>query len=367
MDRGYIKTTSPCDTSTSGQPHFQRNMTAVMGDHTPKQAIPRLFRPGAADAPIRIAFVLAPQFPMLAFAAAIDPLRVANRLSGKTLFEWRLVSVEGEPVQASNGIPVAVHDPIDMLRDIDLVVVCVGLDPLQFGRQHKIHHQLRRLSHHGAAIGAVSCGTFVLAEAGLLAGRRATVHWEYDELLRKRYPTLDLSRELFVVDRDVFTCCGGTAALDMMLHFVREAFGGQLAQAVAEQFIYPRIRDEEEDQRAAIQNRYAVTSPRLVQVIGIMEATLEETVPLSELARRVGISVRQIERLFKEQVGMGPSVFYLQRRLERARTLLRQTLQPIREVAVECGFGSTAHFSHAYKKAFGLPPTRERTNTRSPC
>jgi AraC-like DNA-binding protein len=173
--------------------------------------------------------------------------------------------------------------------------------------------------------------------------------------------------DFVVVDRDVFTCCGGTAALDMMLHFVREAFGVLLAQAVAEQFIYPRIRDEEEDQRTAIQNRYAVASPRLAQVIGIMEATLEEPVPLSELARRVGISVRQVERLFKDQMGMGPSVFYLQRRLERARTLLRQTLQPIREVAVECGFGSTAHFSHAYKKAFGLPPTRERVNARSPC
>jgi AraC family carnitine catabolism transcriptional activator len=268
---------------------------------------------------------------------------------------------------ASNGIPVEVQATLDALHDIDLVVVCVGLEPLQFGRQHKIHHQLRRLAHHGAVIGAISCGTFVLAEAGLLAGRRATVHWEYDELFRKRYPTLDLSRELFVVDRDVFTCCGGTAALDMMLHFVREAFGVLLAQAVAEQFIYPRIRDEEEDQRTAIQNRYAVASPRLAQVIGIMEATLEEPVPLSELARRVGISVRQVERLFKDQVGMGPSVFYLQRRLERARTLLRQTLQPIREVAVECGFGSTAHFSHAYKKAFGLPPTRERVNARSPC
>jgi transcriptional regulator GlxA family with amidase domain len=338
-----------------------------MVEKPPKTAIIRLSRRSSASTPIRIAFVLAPQFPMLAFAAALDPLRVANRLSEKPLFEWLLASVDGRPVMASNGIPVEVQATLDALHDIDLVVVCVGLEPLQFGRQHKIHHQLRRLAHHGAVIGAISCGTFVLAEAGLLAGRRATVHWEYDELFRKRYPTLDLSRELFVVDRDVFTCCGGTAALDMMLHFVREAFGVLLAQAVAEQFIYPRIRDEEEDQRTAIQNRYAVASPRLAQVIGIMEATLEEPVPLSELARRVGISVRQVERLFKDQVGMGPSVFYLQRRLERARTLLRQTLQPIREVAVECGFGSTAHFSHAYKKAFGLPPTRERVNARSPC
>jgi transcriptional regulator GlxA family with amidase domain len=338
-----------------------------MGEKPPKTAIIRLSRRSSASTPIRIAFVLAPQFPMLAFAAALDPLRVANRLSEKPLFEWLLASVDGRPVMASNGIPVEVQATLDALHDIDLVVVCVGLEPLQFGRQHKIHHQLRRLAHHGAVIGAISCGTFVLAEAGLLNGRRATVHWEYDELFRKRYPSLQTSHELFIFDRDVFTCCGGTAALDMMLHLVRETFGKQLAQDVAEQFIYPRIRDEEEAQRTAIQNRYAVASPRLAQIIEMMESTLDEPVPLCELATKVGISTRQVERLFKEQMGIGPSMFYLKRRLERARTMLRQTLLPIREVAVECGFGSTAHFSHAYKKAFGIPPTQERTNTRDVC
>lgn len=342
-------------------------MSAAMGEKPPKTALTRLARRGSASAPVRIAFVLAPQFPMLAFAAALDPLRVANRLSERPLFEWSLVSVDGRPVMASNGITLTVQDALDGLHDVDMVVVCVGLEPLQFGRQHRIHHQLRRLAHHGAAIGAVSCGTFVLAEAGLLNGRRATVHWEYDELFRKRYPALRTSRELFVFDRDVFTCCGGTAALDMMLHLVRESFGKQLAQDVAEQFIYPRIRDEEEQQRTAVQNRYAVASPRLAQVIEMMEATLDEPVPLLELAARAGISTRQIERLFKDQMGIGPSMFYLKRRLERARTMLRQTLQPIREVAVECGFGSTAHFSHAYKKAFGIPPTRERANARDAC
>lgn len=342
-------------------------MVATMGEKPSKTALLQPARRGRTGGPVRVAFVLAPQFPMLAFAAALDPLRVANRLDERPLFEWRLISVDGQPVRASNGIPIAVDGPLDGLQDIDLVVVCVGLEPLQFGRQHRIHHQLRRLAHHGAAIGAVSCGTFVLAEAGLLTGRRATVHWEYDELFRKRYPAVQLSRELFVFDRDVFTSCGGTASLDMMLHLVREAFGPRLAQAVAEQFIHPRIRNEQEEQRAAVQNRYAVASPRLARIIEMMESTLDEPLPLHDLALRAGISTRQIERLFKEQMGIGPSMFYLQRRLDRARTMLRQTLQPIREVAVECGFGSTAHFSHAYKKAFGMPPTRERANARTGC
>lgn len=315
---------------------------------------------GQSATPIRMGFLLAPQFPMLAFAAAVEPLRVANRLAEQPLFEWRLVSVDGGAVTASNGIPIEVHDSLARLVDVDLVIVCVGLEPLQFGRQHKIHHHLRRLARHGAMVGGISGGSFVLADAGLLAGHRSTVHWEYADLFRSRYPALKLTRELYVVDREVFTCSGGTAALDLMLYFVRETFGATLAQAVGEQFIHPRIRREEEEQRAEIQNRYAIASPRLVRIIAMMEAAIEEPISLRDIAKKVGISVRQIERLFVEQLGASPSTFYLQIRLARARTMLRQTLHPVREVALECGFGSTAHLSHAYKKAFGLPPTQER-------
>jgi transcriptional regulator GlxA family with amidase domain len=317
-------------------------------------------RPGRNDQPIRLAFLLAPQFPMLAFASAVEPLRAANRLAERQLFEWRLTSVDGAVAMASNAIPIAVHEPLEQLAKVDIVVVCAGLEPLQFGRNHKIHHHLRRLARHGVMIGAISSGAFILADAGLLAGHRSTVHWEYADLFRSRYPGLRLSRDLYVFDRDVFTCSGGTAALDMMLHFVSETCGPKLALAVAEQFIHPRIRREEEEQRSEIQARYGIDSPRLVQIIEMMEAALEEPLPMREIARRAGISARQVERLFQEQLGLSPSTFYLQRRLERAKALLRQTLHPIRDVALECGFGSTAHLSHAYKKVFGLAPTQER-------
>jgi transcriptional regulator GlxA family with amidase domain len=310
--------------------------------------------------PIRLAFLLVPQFPMLAFASAVEPLRAANRLSERQLFQWLLTSVDGSPAMASNAIPIAVHEPLEQLAKVDIVVVCAGLEPLQFGRNHKIHHQLRRLARHGAMIGAISSGAFILADAGLLAGHRSTVHWEYADLFRSRYPTLKLSRDLYVFDRNVFTCSGGTAALDMMLHFVSETCGPKLALAVAEQFIHPRIRREEEEQRAEIQARYAIDSPRLVKIIEMMEAALEEPLPMCDIARRVGISARQVERLFREQLGVSPTKFYLQRRLERAKTLLRQTLHPIREVALECGFGSTAHLSHAYRKSYGMAPSQER-------
>jgi transcriptional regulator GlxA family with amidase domain len=169
-----------------------------------------------------------------------------------------------------------------------------------------------------------------------------------------------VSRDLYVVDRDVFTCSGGTAALDMMLHFVSEASTPDVAVAVAEQFIHPQIRKQEDQQRLQMHARYGIDSPKLVEIIGLMEAAVENPIDMCQISVRVGISARQVERLFREQVGTSPKAFYLNLRLARARTLLRQTLNPILDVAVECGFGSTSHFCHAYKRVFGIAPTDER-------
>ena len=307
-----------------------------------------------------IAYLLVPQFSMMAFSAALEPLRSANRVSERRLFEWALVSAEGPEVTASNGIGIATAQSLDQLNKVDMVIVCAGLEPVQFAPGHRVHHHLRRLARHGAKVGAISTGSFILADAGLLTGRRCTVHWEYAELFRSRYPGLKVSRDLYVVDRDVFTCSGGTAALDMMLHFVSEASTPDIAVAVAEQFIHPQIRKQEDQQRLQMHARYGVDSPKLAEIIGLMEAAVENPIDIRQISDRVGISARQVERLFREQVGTSPKAFYLNLRLARARTLLRQTLNPILDVAVECGFGSTSHFCHAYKRVFGIAPTDER-------
>ncbi|HEX3848744.1 MAG TPA: GlxA family transcriptional regulator [Steroidobacteraceae bacterium] len=307
-----------------------------------------------------IAFLLVPQFSMMSFSAALEPLRSANRVSERRLFEWRLVSVDGKQVAASNGIAIAVDRPLGDLKKADIVVVCAGLEPAQFAPNHPVHHHLRRLSRHGAKVGAISAGSFILADAGLLAGRRATVHWEYAEAFAARYPTLELGRDLYIVDRGVFTCSGGTAALDLMLHFISEIASRDIAVAVAEQFIHPQIRRQEDRQRLEMHTRYGVDSPKLVEIIALMEGTIDNPLDIRRIAERADLSPRQVERLFREQVGTSPKAFYLDLRLKRARTLLRLTLQPILTVALECGFGSTSHFSHAYKRAFGLAPTDER-------
>ena len=309
---------------------------------------------------VRIAFLLVPQFSMMAFSAAIEPLRSANRMSERRLFEWQLISVDGKEVMASNGICIAAHRALHNLNKIDMLVVCAGLEPDQFGRNHKIHHHLRRLARHGAMVGAISTGSFILADAGLLTHRRCTVHWEYADLFRSRHPALEVSRDLYVVDQGVFTCSGGTAALDLMLHFVSEASAPGIAVAVAEQFIHPQIRKQEDHQRLETHARYAIDSPKLAEIVRLMECAVENPLDIRQLANRVGISVRQVERLFREQIGTSPKAFYLDLRLARARTLLRQTVNPVIGIALDCGFGSTSHLCHAYKRAFGISPTDER-------
>jgi transcriptional regulator GlxA family with amidase domain len=315
---------------------------------------------GTSGKPVRIAFLLVPRFSMMAFAAAVEPLRSANRLSGTPLFEWQLVSADGNPVEASNGISVATQSSLAELGNVDMLIACAGLEAPEVERSSKVHHQLRRLARHGTHVGAISSGSFLLAEAGVLAGRRCTVHWEYLEAFRTRYPQLEVTEDLYVIDRNVFTCSGGTAALDLMVHFISQVAGSQLALAVAEQFIHPQVRTQEEQQRLDLHARYRIENPKLIQVISLMEGALDEPVELREMARRANISVRQVERLFREHIGSSPKTFYLDLRLAKARTLLRRTLDSLRTIALECGFGSPSHFCHAYKRRYGIPPTHER-------
>src|SRR5258708_15187061 len=169
---------------------------------------------------IRIAFLLVPQFSMMSFSAAIEPLRSANRMSERQLFEWQLISVDGKEVSASNGISIAAHRSLEELSKIEMLVVCAGLEPIQFGRNHRIHHHLRRLARHGAMVGAISSGSFILADAGLLTDRRCTVPWEYADLFRSRYPTLAVGRGLYVVDRGSVSRAGATRVPLIVMHMI---------------------------------------------------------------------------------------------------------------------------------------------------
>ena len=324
-----------------------------------------MFDSRSADRVEPIAFVLMPSFSMIAFASAVDCLRLANRMAGKRLYQWRLLSLDGGPVQASSGVSVMVDAGIDLENDNETVVVlCAGLRAPNFEDQ-TLHAWLRRAARRGAEVGALCTGAEVLAAAGLLDGYRCTLHWENIGAFKERYPAIDVSAELFEVDRRRFTCAGGTAAVDLILHAIAHQHGPELAAQISEQFILDRIRDPEDPQRIPLRARLGVTHPKLVEVISHMETNQEEPLRRDELASRVGLSRRQLERLFRRYLDTTPGHYYLSLRLTRARLLLLQTTMPVIDVALACGFVSASHFSKCYRDQFQRTPREERRRAQS--
>lgn len=307
----------------------------------------------------RIGFMLVPQFSMIAFTSAIEPLRLANRAAGDELYRWRLFSADGAAVAASNGIRIEVDGNVGDARDLDLAFVCAGVD-VQAANHRATMAALRRLASFGAGLGALCTGTYVLAKAGLLDGYRSTVHWENLLALQAEFPHLAIGQDLFEIDRNRFTCAGGTAAADLMLSLIMRDHGQAIASEVTEQLIHHRIREAGERQRMDLRTRLGVAHPKLLQVVALMEATIEAPLSAQELAGSVDLSTRQLERLFCQHLGHPPTRHYLRIRLDRARQLLRQTSQPVLSVALACGFTSASHFSKSYADHFGHAPSRER-------
>ncbi|MEO8859275.1 MAG: GlxA family transcriptional regulator [Burkholderiaceae bacterium] len=313
----------------------------------------------AVQPPYTVGFYLLPNFPMMAFAAAIEPLRAANRLSKQALFDWRLLSPDGAPVRASNRIDVAVDEAIGGSQRFDLVLVCAGLveAPLQDRRPHP---WLRELARSGVAVGGISLGAYVLAYAGLLDGRRCALHWESLPAFAERFPRIRTTTELFVMDGNRFTCSGGTAALDMMLQVITARHGRALANDVSEQFIHPRIRAAQDSQRMAIQSRIGVANEKLAAAIAVMETSSDDPLSVQGIASAVGLSARQLERLFEKYLHTSPGRFHLKIRLDHARAMLLQTSKSVLQVAVACGFESASHFSRCYRVLHGHRPSDER-------
>ncbi|MDH3770298.1 MAG: GlxA family transcriptional regulator, partial [Nitrospirota bacterium] len=303
-------------------------------------------------------------FSMIAFTSAIEPVRIANRLSGRELYGWQVVSKEGGPVRASNGVLVYTDQS---LADVDIrpgsnapmVIVCAGMGAERF-RDKELFAWLRRADRSGAVIGAVCSGAYVLARAGLLEGRKCTVHWESLPGFMEDFPEIDVTADLFEVDENRVTCSGGTAALDLMLNLIGREHGQELATKISEQCLLDRIRQPHDHQRMPYRVRLGVHNPKLIAAIEMMESNVEEPLNQEMLARYIGLSRRQLERLFRKHLGRTPAQYYLELRLERARHLLYQTAMPIMNVAFACGFVSASHFSTCYRQMYGKTPRAER-------
>ena len=309
--------------------------------------------------PQAVAFILVPEFTMMPVTAAIEPLRHANRSSGKGLYKWTLHSLDGLPVTASNGIVTMVNGDLEAISPEAAVIVCGGLN-VQKHTDKRVLSWLRKTSRRGPDIGALCTGAHVLAEAGLLDGYRCTIHWENLPGFTEAFPDIDVTGGLFEIDGDRFTSAGGTTALDMMLSLISNQHGQEIAAQVAEAVLHAPIRHHSENQRLSLPARIGARHPKLVSIIEKMEASLEDPLSPSFLAKQAGLSTRQLERLFRRYLDRSPKRYYLELRLKKARSLLLQTDMSVINVALACGFSSPSHFSKCYRAFYGRTPYRER-------
>lgn len=307
----------------------------------------------------RFGFLLIERFSLFNLAAMLDPLRVANQVTGSEHFEWLTCSVNGTPSICSSNTSFNVDYALADLPKCDVLVVCAGFetDPEDVAL---IHNQLRLRERRGTILGAISTGSIILASGGLLDDYRCTIHWEYEAAFRERFPNANCTGRVFEIDRNRMTTSGGTASFDLALTVIAQDFSEEVSYQVANQFQHDRIRKGDERQRAGKARDFSAKPEKLARVIALMEDHLEEPLATSELARRISLSVRQVERLFLKYLSCTPSKYYMGLRLERARELLRQTNAPIIDVALTTGFSSHSYFAQSYRNYFERSPSEER-------
>ena len=305
-----------------------------------------------------IAVYLIDGFALMSFASVTEPLRAANLLAERELYDIQARPVNGVEAISSGGAAIRATGGQGAP---DLALVVAGGDPFSFS-DNGLMAELISLDAAGVTLGGVSGGPVILARAGLMAGRRMTVHWEHAPALAELQPDLLIERNLFVIDRDRVTCAGGTAPIDMMHNLVAQRHGAAFAREVSDWFLHTEVRLAGDSQRAGLQQRFGVTSRPLLDAIEMMETHVADPLSLNQIAEITGVGARQLNRMFRAKLGRSTMAFYRDLRLERARRLLSQTLLTLGEVAEATGFAAMPHFSRAYSATFGVSPSVGRVS-----
>lgn len=315
--------------------------------------------------PRRFVFLLLDRFTLLAFASAIEPLRIANRVAGREIYSWVLAGEGGETATCSNGTAFRLDIGLEEIGRDDVLLICGGID-VQRATTKAVVSWLRREARRGVTMGGLCTGAYAMARAGLLDGKRATIHWENQDGFLEEFEDVRLTKSVFVMDGSRWTTAGGTSSLDLMLKVIAADHGETLANTVADQLIYNAIRTDQDTQRLSIPTRIGVRHPKLSQVIQMMEGNIEDPMSPADLAERVGMSTRQLERLFRRYLNRSPKRYYMELRLQKARNLLMQTDMSVINVALACGFASPSHFSKCYRAHYSTTPYRERGTQSGP-
>ncbi len=312
----------------------------------------------------RFIFVLLDNFTLLSFASAIDCLRLANRRMGRDHYTWALCGEGGDTVSCSTNTTFKLDNDLSELRRDDTIVLCGGTQ-IQQATTKRLLNWLRREARKGPPVIGLCTASFCMAKAGLLDGKRATIHWENQDSFAEEFDEVELSKSVFTIDTNRMTTAGGTSSIDLFLKLIAQDLGEDVANWVADQQIYSSIRTDQDTQRLSVPTRIGVRHPKLSMVIQMMEANIEEPISPSLLAKEVGMSTRQLERLFRRYLNRSPKRYYMELRLQKARNLLMQTDMSVINVALACGFASPSHFSKCYRAHYETTPYRERGSQSS--
>ncbi|MFN4153232.1 MAG: GlxA family transcriptional regulator [Paracoccaceae bacterium] len=307
----------------------------------------------------RFVFVLLDRFTMMSFSCAIEPLRLANYVAGKPLYTWLLAGEGGQQATCSNGATFKLDIGLEDVDRDDTILVCGGID-IQRATTKPVLNWLRREARRGNTIGGMCTGAYALAKAGLLDGKKATIHWENQDGFLEEFEQVRLTKSVFVMDGNRLTTAGGISSIDLVLKIIAADHGQDLANTVADLLIYSAIRTDQDTQRLSIPTRIGVRHPKLSQVIQMMEGNIEDPLSPADLAEQVDMSTRQLERLFRRYLNRSPKRYYMELRLGKARNLLMQTDMSVINVALACGFASPSHFSKCYRSHYNTTPYRER-------
>jgi AraC family transcriptional regulator, carnitine catabolism transcriptional activator len=300
-------------------------------------------------------FLLLLEFTLLAFSSAIDSLRIANQLAQKPLYGWRVFSETGDPVMSSSGLEVSVHDSLDNLGPGLPLFVCSGNNGVKAASPHSLS-LIRRHDRFGGRVGGICTGASTLARAGLLRNKNFTLHWENQPGFVETFPGLVPKRSRVVVDGDLLTCSGGSAATEMMLKIIEDDHGEDFAIAVSDMCLNSSSGDIEREQRSSIAKAISSRNPKLLHILREMYANIEEPLSLEDLARNANVSRRQMERLFTNALEETPAATYRNIKLDKARALFSETDMTVIEVAIATGFTSPSILSRSYKARFGETP-----------
>lgn len=316
------------------------------------------------DSPLDVTILVMSGLSIMCVASAVDPLRAANRVCGRRLFSWRFVSADGEPAVTTCGLPINVAEAFDAAACGDVLVIIAGFDVVTQATP-RLQAAIRRAATRARAIGGVEAGSWLLGRTGLLNGRSATTHWEDLEDFASAHPETDVRRERYVVDGPVFTTGGAAPTFDLMLQLVRARLGMAAALDVAGVFSHGEGGPSDEQPGVSAGWLYG-NDPRMAAAIRLMEERIDKPLTTAAIARRINLSVRGLEKLFRISIGETPGAYYLRLRLSVARRMVTDTPIPFSDIADRTGFGSASAFSRSFSNAFGDPPsTVRRYHTRS--